>query len=235
MKKLIIVLLLSPLLSVSQSGDKNFIDQNYIEVIGKSEMEVTPDLIYIKILINEKDNKNKTPLAETEKAMIEKLKEIGIDISKDLLIKDLASNYKYYLLAKTDILLSKEYQLVVHDGKTAGRVVVELESLGISNVSIDRLDNSEIVKFRREVKIDAIKAAKDKAQALTEAIGQSIGKAIYIQEMGNRYNINTNSNSNSIRIRGVSSQIYGSRVPEPDIDFEKIKLEYSVLCRFVLE
>ena len=75
---------------LAQSGDKNFIDQNYIEVIGKSEMEIIPDMIYLKVLLNEKDTKNKISVPELEAKMIDKLIGIGIDISKDLLIKDIS-------------------------------------------------------------------------------------------------------------------------------------------------
>ncbi|MFD2034026.1 SIMPL domain-containing protein [Belliella marina] len=235
MKKLFFILLISPFLANGQTGDKNFIDQNYIEVTGKSEIEISPDLIYIKILINEKDNKTKTPLADRENTMISKLKEIGIDINKDLLIKDISSNFKYYWLTKSEILLAKEYQLLVRDGKTASKVYIELENIGISSVSIDRLDNSNIQKYRKEVKIDAIKAAKEKAESLANAIEQNIGRAIYIQELeGTPPTV-----SNRIVIRGANSisnsSLYGSRAPEPDMDFEKIKLEYSIICRFELK
>lgn len=214
-----------------QTGIKNFIDQNYIEVVGKSEMEIAPDLIYIKVNINEKDTKNKVPVTELEKSMVIALEKLGIDVSKDLLIKDISSNFKYYLLTKNDILLTKEYQILVRDGKTASQIFIELEKIGISNVSIDRLDHSKIEQFRREVKINAITAAKTKAESLAQAINQAIGRAIYIQELDNISN--DNRTSNSISIRG-SNSIYGSNAPI-DIDFEKIKIEFSILCRFELK
>jgi uncharacterized protein len=219
----------------AQPGEKNFIDQNYIEVVGKSELEITPDKIFLKVLLNEKDSKNKISVSELEKQMIERLQVIGIDISKDLVIKDISSNFKFYLLTKNAILLSKEYQILVHDGKTASQIFLELEKIGISNVSIDRLENSKIEQYRKEVKINAIKAAKEKAESLTSAVNQNIGRVIYIQELDNSNN-NIRS-SNSIMIRGYSSNIYGSNAPSPalDFDFEKIRIEYSILCRFELK
>lgn len=237
MKHTLILLLLTSLFANAQTGDKNFIDQNYIEVTGKSEMEITPDLIYIKILINEKDNKNRTSLTDRENAMISTLKGIGIDITKDLLIQDMSSNFKYYWLTKNEIFLSKEYQLIVHDGKTAGKVFIELEKIGISTISIEKLDHSNIEKFRKEVKIEAVKAAKEKAEALANAVGQNIGRAIHIQELEGNYIGSGNGApgaANRIMIRGASS-LYGSRAPEPEMDFEKIRLEYSILCRFELK
>ena len=199
-----------------QTGDKNFIDQNYIEVTGRAEMSIVPDLIYLKIIMSDKDNKNKQSLDDIEKTMISKLIDIGIDINKDLSVKDFVSNFKSYWISKTDIVLTKEYELIIHDTKTLKKVYSEFQKLGISNVTIDKLDHSKIDQFRKEVKINAIKAAKDKAEALTLSINQTIGRAIYIQELDNQY-LYKNSN---IRIRGVSSGI-SSESSTPELEFEE--------------
>ena len=231
-----LLLLASPVV-IAQSGDKNFIDQNYIEVTGKAEMEIVPDEIYIRIVINEKDFKGKI-LADIEKSMFEKFKELGIDISKDLAIKDFISNFQYYWFIKTDPKLTKEYELLVHDAKSAGSVFIELQKLGISNASISSVENSKIIEYRKEVKIAAIKAAQDKAKQLALAINQDIGRAIYIQEteINNRNLSGSVSSVSNIAIRGYTSQnIYGANIPSPDIEFEKIKLEYNMLVRFDLK
>src|SRR5882724_4748018 len=106
---LALIFILQAFLSFSQGGEKNFIDLNYIEVTGKTEMQVTPDLIYLKIVLSEKDTKNRIPIAETEKKMSDKFQEIGIDLKKDLSVNDLLSSYKRKIISKYDIILSKEY------------------------------------------------------------------------------------------------------------------------------
>ncbi len=217
--------------SFAQMGEKNFIDQNYIEVTGKAEMEVVPNEIYLQIFVNEKDFKGKQEVQQIEKSMIQKLTDIGIDVSKQLAIKDMASNFQKYWLRGAEINSSKEYQLKVADAKTAGRAIQELESLGLSNISVEKVDHSEIEKFRTEVKINAIKAAKEKAAALTNAIGQNVGKAIYIQEINNQLYQQPQRMSNIV-VRGVAKMEMDQ---QPDIEFEKIKLEYSILVRFAIE
>ena len=237
MRKLFIALfLLSSSALFAQTGEKNFIDQNYIEVTGKSSMEVTPNEIYIKIFLNEKEIKGKT-LAEAEKSMFGKLTDMGFDLSKDLAIKDLVSNFQHYWLIKADIILSKEYQLLVHDAKTAGKVFIELQKLGISNVSIDKVENSKITDYRKEVKVAAIKAAQEKAKALALAINQDIGRAIFIQEIEALTEMTGRpGGATGIQIRGYSNIILNSpSTPEPDIEFEKIHLEYNVIVRFELK
>lgn len=215
------------------SQTKNFIDQNFIEVTGKAEMEIIPNEIYLKIVLNEKDFKGKENLDEIEKSMINKLREIGIDVEKDLAVKDIASNFKSYWIKASEIKTIKIFQLKVTDAKTAGSVFQALESIEISNITIERVDHSEILDFRRQVKVEAIKIAKIKAESLTNAINQTCGKAIHIQELNHQvYNDMqgyVERATSNIIIRGVNSI---SKPEAPDIEFETIKLEYSILVRF---
>jgi hypothetical protein len=122
MKRLFIALLVSiSIYGYAQTGEKNFIDQNYIEVTGKAELEIIPDMIYLKIVLSDKINKDKLPLTEIEKVMIEKLSELGIDVNKDLSLLNFASSLRAQWL-KTDVVLTKQYQLIVQDAKTLEKV-----------------------------------------------------------------------------------------------------------------
>ena len=228
MRNLFLFFALIPFALIAQQGEKNFIDQNYIEVTGKAEMEIAPDMIYLRIVIDEKDDKNKVSVDQKEKEMINTLKKIGIDVSKDLLIKDMSSQFKRYLLSRDGISLSKEYQLLLHDGKTTGQVFMSLEKIDISNIQIEKMDHSKMEDFRRQVKVDAIKAAKSKAQDLARAIDQEIGRAIYIREEVNNFDLRRASNT----LRMEKAISYNDA---PDMDFEKIELNYSILCRFELK
>lgn len=59
MKKiqLLITLLFIGNLSIAQN--KNFIDQSYLETTAKVDTLIIPDIIYLHILINEKDERNR--------------------------------------------------------------------------------------------------------------------------------------------------------------------------------
>jgi len=235
MKHLLVGLLLTiSLTGFFQNGEKNFIDQNYIEVTGKAEMEIVPDMIYLRIVLSDKDNKNKQSLNEIDKSMIDKLTEIGVDVSKDLSVKNFVSNFKSYWLSKTDVILTRQYQLIIHDTKTLQKVYFEFQKLGISNMSIDRLDHSKIVQFRKDIKTNAVKAAKEKAEALTAALDRTIGKAIYIQEI-------ESPNILQGRLAGLTANYisaaprYSNESSTPDVEFEKINLQYSILVRFELK
>ena len=230
MKRNVIVLLAIFLSwTVMAQGQKNFIDQNYIEVKGIAEMEIVPNEIYLNIHIDEKDTKNKESVEILEKQLFSALKKAGIKLEKQLSVSDFGSNIKFHFMKKTNVIKSKNFELVIYDSKTLAKVFVELEKIKISNVDIVRVDHSEIEKFRKDVKIMAIKAGKEKASALCEAIGQTVGKAIYINETSSHYK-NKYANS-SVQIRGMSSM---AKMDVPNLDFQKIKLEYSVLLRFAI-
>ncbi len=234
---LIILATLFSLTLFAQNGEKNFIDLNYIEVTGKAELEVVPDQIFLKIILNEKEFKSKQSIKEMEQLMTDKLSEIGIDAGKDLVVKDFVSNFQFYRLSKTDINVSKEYQLLVHDASTAGKVFVELEKAGISNISVEKLEHTNMQEYRKAVKVDAIKTAKEKASDLAAAIGQGIGRAVYINEvdMNNTYHLNTIIG----RVAGMSAQGshsgHSTAQEDLNLEFEKISIEYTILCRFELK
>ncbi|MDP4228697.1 MAG: SIMPL domain-containing protein, partial [Bacteroidota bacterium] len=192
-----------------------------------------------KIILSDKDNKSKQSLDETEKSMISKLTGIGVDVNKDLSVKDYVSNFKSYWISKTDVILTKQFQLIVHDAKTIQKVFFEFQKLGISNVTIEKLEHSRIEQYRREVKIEAIKAAKEKAEALAAAVNQSIGKALYIKEE-DFMNPYLTSNALQGRLAGINVKVRGNSSDFSDesaseIEFEKIKIEYSILARFELK
>ena len=194
---------------MAQMGEKNFIDQNYVEVTGTAELEIVPDEIYLRIVISEKD-KGKKSVEEQEKEMVNVLKNLGIDVHKDLAIRDLSSDFNSY-----------RFQI--------GRLLTDLEAVGISNISILRVDHSQIAKFRRKVKTDAVKIAKEKAEDFAGAVGQEIGRALYISENEGGYYPRQNAVAN-VRVRGV-----GSVDSTPVLDFEKIPLKYTVVVRFELK
>ncbi len=222
------IFLLIATISFTQSLEKNFIDENYIQVTGSAELEIAPDEIYVKVVINEKDSR--VPLEDVESELFDKLKEIGIDIDKDVAILDAVNNLKRYLL-RLSVVSNREYQILVKDAEMLMKIFRGLEDLNISRVSIDRLDHSQMEKFRGEVKISAIKAAKEKAQLLAEAIDQSIGKAIHVEEIENDC---PNRYSNSANIIGASSIRYEKK-GLPQVEFERIKIQYKIMVKFKLE
>ena len=124
-----------------------------MEVTGNADTLVTPNEIYIKVIITEKDTRDRISIEELELKMYNALKALGIDVDKKLTTSEMASNFKFYILRKKDVIKSKQYILRVDDAVTASKVFIELENLGISNTSIERVDHSGLESIKNQMRI----------------------------------------------------------------------------------
>ena len=237
MKEIILtIFLFLTIYSGGHTQTRNFIDQPYIEVSGNSDTLVTPNQIFIKIVISERDSKNKVSVEELENKMISAFKDMGINTESDLTTSDMLSNYRYYLLKQKDIFKTKEYILKVSSAATASKVFVQLEDLGISNASIDRVYHTDLEIIKNICRVKSIENAKAKAVALTKSLGQSVGAAILISDKETGFD-----NQLQGKVSGIVVTAYGTnklkeeKYEVPKIEFEKIKVHTSVDVKFVLK
>ncbi len=161
-KILAVLLALMPVWAMSQVVQQGK-ETPYIEVVGTSEMEIVPDQIYISFTLKERmDGKKKIELEDQEKEMKKKLMKLGIDL-KDLQLADANSDYIKIKRKKNDVIASKDYILKVSTTGALAQVFDALDELDAFDAGIQRVDHSEIKKFRQEVKMNAVKVAKEKA------------------------------------------------------------------------
>ena len=212
---------------------KNFIDQPYLETTAKVDSLVKPDIIYLDILLRENDSRNKISVEELENKMATKLESMGIDLKNQLTLSDLASNFKKYFLKQKDVLKSKAYKLKVFDAQIAGKVLVELEDIGISNVSLDKTEYSKFEEVKLDLKSKAVKKAKKQAEYLIEPLNQKIGGALLIVEKYNK-NYDYDGDLEEVVIVGYSSRKKTEYKPV-EIEFKPIKVETEVTIKFKIE
>lgn len=229
---LTILILIGSTISYAQ---KNFIDQPYIETSATADTLVVPDRIYLSITINEADSKNKKSVEEQEQMLNDILKKLNINIEKDLSLLDISSNFKKYFLKEQNILKIKMYSLLVRNAVEAGKVMSELESIGIGNVGIDRTEYSKAEELILELKSIAILKSKKSAEKLVKPLNQTVGKALHISDMNTDANA-LQGKAAGIQVRGMSS-LYGSRANNEPIfiDFQKIKFEVQVSVKYLLD
>lgn len=232
MKKITLLFIL--IISASSfSQTKNFLDLPYIETAAKVDTLVIPDRIYLNISFFEKDSKGKMSVEELENKMNEKLKEIGINTEKQLTLNDLASNYKKYFLKQQDVQKNKNYTLLVYNAQIAGKVILALEEIEISNVFLEKTEYSKAEEMILILKGEAILKAKNQAIAMTKPLNQKLGNAIYISDYSNNINL-LNGRVSGIQIRGNRS-LEKEKYDPINIEFEKIKIESEVKVTFKLE
>ncbi len=216
--------------SLAFGQTKNFIDQPYLETTAKVDTLVTPDRIYLSIYIHEGEDRNRTSLEKQERTMANVLENLGIDLKKQLKVDNLASNYKKYFLKRKNVLKSKSYTLEVYDAMTAGKVLIGLESEGISNVRLIKTAYSKIETLKLELKSKAILKAQQQAKALTTPLNQQLGKAIYINDK-----FYSRPYYNNMQMMARTEYAMAETVETPiDIEFSKIKVESEISVRFVI-
>jgi uncharacterized protein YggE len=234
MKKIGLTLILTILFTLNVLAQtKNFIDQPYLETSATVDTLVTPDLIYLSIIITERDTKNKTSVEELENRMSKKLKELGIDTKKQLSLSDVTSNFKKYFLRGTNVLKNKAYTLLVYDALTAGKVIVGLESVEIANVRLSKTKYSKLKELEIDLKRRAVIKAKKQAESMLKPLNQNLGKAIFISDMNNTQYYPRNASE--IQMRGLMSKNAEADFQPIDIEFKKIKIQSSLNIKFSIE
>lgn len=231
MKKILFIALLSvfSLSAFSQNSDL----RRKIEVTGSAEAEVTPDIIYIGISLKEyfKDNSNrkKVEIAELERQLQKAVLDAGIP--KENFTINSISSYTDYWNKKKDpnFLASKQYRIKVSDLTKLNQIIEAVDSKGIAYSNIEGYDYSKLEELKKDLKIKALMAAKEKATYLTAAIGQKVGSAIEIQEINNEYYPQPMYRANAMM---KSDGMVSEAESMPDIDFKKIKLNYQMRTVF---
>jgi len=201
------------------------LERPFIEVIGTARKEVVPDKISISVLLSDKMiNKKSYDIKSQEIDLKNTLTRLGIDLN-NLFLSDAHSIITKRKRKETGFKVTKEFLVIVNSAKLASDLFNELHKINIKEASILKAESSEITKIRREVRISAIKAAKEKAEYLLVAIGEEIDKPIEIREhINNQYNY---TQSNTI--------ITSSSLNDFDTDFKKITIKYSYYIKYSLK
>ena len=156
--------------------------QPYIEVTGTAEKLIVPDEIYISINLMERyDGKKKYTVEKQEEELKSALSKKNIDLN-NLKLSDSQSSYVKVKWSKKDVLNQKQLELKVATAETVGEVFQILDELDIEDAQISRVDHSKMDDFKKEVKIEAIRAAKEKAFYLLEAIDEKPGQLLTVYE-----------------------------------------------------
>lgn len=231
MKKLVALTLLGLLSSSIFAQDIDL--RRKIDVTGNAEQEVTPDIIYMAISLKEyytdNNNKNKVSIDALEKQLYDAAMKAGIK-PEDFMINNI-SGYNYPDPKKKKdpgFLASKQYRLKVSDLNAFNTIMDAVADKGIQSTNIDGYDHSRIDEFKKELKIKALKDAREKASYLAETLGNKIGKVLFISENGN------NENYPQPVMMYRSNAMAAQDMAAPEIDFKKIKLKYNIRAVFEL-
>jgi uncharacterized protein YggE len=239
-KNLLSIIMLFVMLNNSVISQET-IKQKMINVAGIAEMEVVPDEIYVMIELREYDKKGggKTDIDAIKNDFLKAASSVGI-AEADISVQSYQGwdgNYWIYRRNKKknpDLKASITYQIKLSTTKKMDELVQKLDDEATQNFFISRVSHSKIQEFKKQLKIQAVKAAKEKAIYLADAIGEKAGEALTINE------------PNEIGIVYPQPPVYANRTmmkeqamdagqQAPDINFKKIKFQFEVNATFALK
>ena len=226
----LVTLWLSGILAISAQEDNN---SRYIEVTGSSETEIIPDEIHFMITIKEywqeefekkskpEDYQTKVPVNEIEHNLMSALKQAGIAPS-DIQTKEVGD---YWRERGKDFLISKTFDIKLQNPDQINRIIQTVNTKGIQSLNIGELKNKDLQEYRKQGKIEALKAARQKADYLVAAMGQKLGNVLRIVEPEER----------SFSYFQPQSAMSNVAIPSYDSNpenFRTIKLRYQMTARF---
>lgn len=214
-------------LGFASAQEKN---ESFVDITGSAKVKVIPDRAEIEITLREADLKGKYTLKEWEDKLALALVNAGVDAKKQL------SLYRQYVspAKRKTINQYKTFKLEVYTAEEAQNVMDELVANEISSGKLTKVWLANRDAVADSLKIEAIKSAKHDASVLAEAIGQSVGSAIYINYYPSRPAVVyrnvmlKSSNAETMAITQDAAPVL------PQINFEEIEIEENVSVKFIL-
>jgi uncharacterized protein YggE len=232
MKKLLFAAMLFAVIQTSVQSQTTAAKSEvpYIEVIGRAEKEVVPDIIYIGITLSDKiTSKGAEYTIDDQENRLNKLvKDLTIDPA-NLVLADASSITILKKQKEKGVAQRKEYVLKLSSATQVNQVFEALYTNDIKDALITKVEHTKMVEFNKETRINAIKAAKDKAIYLLEAIGEQIGKPLEITESGE-----IGYNSSPIRSNVVNYYSIGGG-GEENLEFKKIKIVFEYFIKYSIK
>ena len=205
----------------------------YIEVTGSSEIEVVPDEIHFLIQIKEywqeefvpkskPEDYKKVPLEWIEKDLRRVLSRAGIS-DEAIRVQEIGD---YWRQKGKEFLIGKQLDIRLTDFEQINTIIKKVDTRGIESMRIGELKHKDLPNYRKQGKIEALKAAREKASYLVEAMGQKLGEVIRIVEPASSYV------SPYTLFQAQSNVSMGSAATE---QYRVIKLRYEMTARFAIE
>lgn len=210
-----------------------------IEVTGSAEMEVIPDELYFNISLreyynDEKNQKDKVVITALEKQLMKAIAEAGL--SKESLSISGLGGYQNYVDKKkkpATFLENKQYELKVDRADKLDGILSKIDSRGIQYANMARVDHSKKAEFKKQVKINALKAAKEKATYLVESVDQKLGAALEITELEDDASYPQPMYKANMRTFAAAES--ADAVEDSSVAFQKIRISYKMKAAFEIK
>ncbi|MBO9201310.1 MULTISPECIES: SIMPL domain-containing protein [Niastella] len=209
-----------------------------INVTGSAELEIIPDEIYVVVTLKEYEKKGsgKMDLEKVKTDFLATCRNAGMPDSVISIASYEGTNPRNWWSKKSkdELYATIAYQLKFTNSKKIDELVRQLDDEATKNFDVVRVSHSKIQEYRKQLKIQAIKAAKAKAEYLTEAVGEQLGVAVTITENQNNTSVVPLFNANQLAKANIAGY-NGDWVEGAGIDFKKIRLIMEMNVVFAIK
>lgn len=224
-------------LCAAQAQDKG--DRPLITVSGQAEINVTPDMAIfnLRVVMLDKD------LARAKALNDERVKKV-LALAKDYQLApgDVQTNYISIETSYSEVTetkpsvflgyeVAKSIVLTLRDMNRIEALLSDVVKAGVNRVGGIEFRTTQLRKYRDQARQMAIRAAQEKAIALTKEIGQTIGKAYSITEES----FERSGGSNNFVQNSISSEGGDNSQSEGTIAIGQIPVSARVTVRFELK
>ncbi|MGB1294512.1 MAG: SIMPL domain-containing protein [Flavobacteriales bacterium] len=232
MKNYILILYL--LIFVQLNG-QNVIQQTStpkIEVSGTASINLIPDEIFISFTLKYNEiEKNSISIKLQETELKKRLSKGNISL-ENLYLNHSGSDLITIRKRKKGSIRTSDYTIKVSNTKEVETVFEIFGALEILNGQIFKTEHSKIAEHKRDLRIKAIKIAKQKADDMLNAIGEETGKPLHINENNQTPHLFSNQLIMNANYK-VENKTDGFISPE--IKISKIKLQTTVFVQFSIK
>ena len=205
----------------------------FIEVNGSAEMNLQPDEIELEIVLQEYDRSGKKiKLDDITDDFYKMLKKHQDDLNY---VSSTEFYWWYWWWHRHSHYQTKTVTLKLTKNINILKLVEDLDEKWVQQIRISKSTHSKLQQYRKDVKAEAAKAAKEKAGYLLQSLGEQLGQVLSVEEVpeiNNQQNYwyrpnNLLSNSN-ISIQSDSNTESIGNIPS-------IKLRYEIKVKFAIQ
>lgn len=159
-----------------------------VKTTGTAEIKVTPDRAVIRVGVERQSGTAKTSKAAVDnisRKILATLKAANIDdkdIQTDYLDLQPTSYYEKHVRIN-NFTATQSLSVTIRDLSHLDSVMDAVMSAGANRIDGIEYQSSELRKYRDQARDEATKAAKEKAVALAQALGNQVGKTYSIEEV----------------------------------------------------
>lgn len=203
----------------------------YIEVSGTAEVEMRPDEIHYIIEMKEyfeeefdgkskpEDYRTKVSVEIIEKTLRQALAGAGVGAG-DIRTTEVGNVWRE---RGRDFLVSKRLDITLGSFDTIDRILKRIDTKGINAMYIGQLKNRDMQSYQRKGRLEALEAARAKAEYMAQAAGCRLGRVMKIVEQG----------GGAMPTAAMQSNVFTTDAAQFD-RYRTIKKTYTVLVRYEL-